>query len=624
MYLDTTYNNNDLIAVKLTEPQQNELIGMAIKKRRTWLQMTQDYRDKALEVRQLYLENRPKAQSYTEPDVASESRSNVRMPLMAQAVDSTLAQQHTGTFPTDEKFYKVHAKNDLTEAKQLLYEDATEKRLQDINFMHKAKMDRMNAMLDGVSCVWHPYLQKKRRKAVYTPKTFLGISLGQPTKTYEEQVYLEATDYIPLNLEDWWLDPTVDDFDNTNFIWRQWVDVEYLKTIKEFKNTKDVKTLKSYMDEGESRLQTNYQYAGFEVAFSDAEKELGKDKAMLFEEWGDFYIDGTHYENHVLIYSNESTFHGLFENPFDHGYKPFSLGAYLPTPGTLMGKSLGRDVVPLVHAYDAFLNSAIDIMNYAAGPIWTYLVSDQALKARFAEGKKVVVGPGDWLPVQSHDSLRPIQTDLQNLQVASMFMQRVKEEVRESTGGVSYATGGISGVDTDRTATEVNTLASGTSTRYQDLIQSYEDAKLKRFLWMWFENDRQFLSEPIEQDDDVITLDDIKQMDLTIEVIGSKTSMSQSRQSTALLGIMNMMPQLFQTQMFKPKADVTEVDLSGMLIQIGRDQGARNIEDYLDTVQTAEQGGGIEEALNELNQANQGGAPIDLRGVGSIAGMGAG
>lgn len=618
MYLETVYSTDDLIRVDLNTDQQNRLIGEAIKKRRNWMEMTSTYRDKALEVRQLYQENRPQAQSFNTPDAAMDGRSNVRMPLMAQAVDATLAQQHTGTFPTDEKFYKAHPQNQLAERYQLLYEDSTEKRLQQLNFIRKAKMDRLNCMLDGVSCVWHPYLRKSRRKAVYIPKTLFGISIGQPKKEYTDQVYLEGTDFIPLNLEDWWVDPTVDDFDECNFIWRRWMDVEYLKTIDEFENKSDIQNLKSYLDESESRLQTNYQYAGFEVAFNNEEKRLGKEQAMLFEEWGDFYIDGEYYENHVLIYSNEATFHGFFENPFDHGYKPFSLGAYIPIPGTLMGKSLGRDVIPLAHAYDAFLNSAIDVMNHAAGPIWTYLTSDKALMTFFGDGK-VTVAPGDAIPVQNHDSLRPIQTDMQNLQVASMFMQRIKEEVRESTGGVPYATGGVSDLDADRTATEVNTLASGTSTRYQDLIQNYEDMKLKRFLWMWFENDRQFMTEPIEDADEVLSLDDIKQIDFDIEVIGSKTAMSQSREANALMGIINMLPQLFQLETFKPKGEFVEVDINGMLTQVGRSQGARNIDEYLEVIQTAEESSGLAEALNGINPINAGGAPIDLAGVDGLA-----
>jgi hypothetical protein len=618
VYLENIYTD-DLKPVKVSSDQGDKLVQESIGRRRTWLDMTRQFRDDALEVRQLYIENRPGGQAFASDEVEAESKSNVRMPIMAQSVDATLAQQHLGTYPTDERFFKADPKTELSKENQLPYEDTVEKRLSLLNFMHKSKMDRMNAMLDGVSTVWHPFCRKTRNRAVYKPRTIFGIPFGKPRKSYVEQVYLEGTDFIPLNLEDWWIDPTVDDFDACNFIWRQWVSVEYLKTIKAYANTEDVTNFSTVSDDADSRLRQNYEMMGFDIDLTEAEDAMSKSMAMLFEEWGDFYIDGELYENHVLIYSNESVFHGLFPNPFDHGYKPFSIGSYVPLPGTLMGKSLGKNIVPLVHAYDAFINGAIDIVNSSAAPVWTYLSSDNALVELFSEGK-MIVEPGRVFPVQSHDSLHMHQGDLSHLNVVDLFMQRIKEVAQESTGGVNYATGGIQDLGPDRTATEVNTLASGTSTRYQDLIQNYEEFKLKRFLWMWFENDRQFLSEPLFAQDEPLTPDMIQQMDFEFEVIGSKTAMSQSKESNALMAIFGMLPQMFQLGNFKVKGDVIEVDVGGMVTQFGRTNGSRNIDDYFNVVMTAEeaeqqQPTGLEEMINGLGQAQPGGSPLDLGGI---------
>lgn len=616
-YLEEIYDDS-LKPVSLSPAQQDELMAQAIQKRQTWLQMTRQYREDALEVRQLYQENRPDGQQFTTKEVELDSKANVRMPLMSQSIDSTLAQQHLGTFPTDERFFKAEPQNELSKEKQIDYEECSEKRMSLINFMHKSKMDRMNGMLDGVAVSWHPFCRKTRERAVYKPRTLFGIAIGKPKKSFEEQVYLEATDFIPLNLEDWWLDPTVDDFDEANFIWRQWVDIEYLKTLDAFENTEDVTPFSTVYDDSDSRLQEMYEQMGFDLILSEPEKAMSRNMAMLFEEWGEFYVDGKFYENHVLIYSNECVYHGLFPNPFDHGYKPFSIASYIPQPGTLMGKSLGKPIVPIVHAYDAFINGAIDIVNSSAAPIWTRLAQDKALEEYFSEGK-VTMSPGLVIPVQSHDSLKAQQTDLSQLNVVDLFMQRIKEVAQECTGGVNYATGGVQDLGPDRTATEVNTLASGTSTRYQDLIQNYEEFKLKRFLWMWFENDRQFMSEPVFVDGEPITPDMIKQMDFEFEVIGSKTAMSQSKEAQALLGILNMLPNLLPLGTFKPKGDITVVDVCGMLQQIGRSQGARNIDDFLEVTITEEeqqqQGGGLEELLNGFGQANPAGPALDLGAI---------
>jgi len=608
---------SDLKPIKLNESQQNELICSAIKKREDWMTMSRPYRQEALRVRQLYQENRPYGQDFENDEVANDSKSNVRMPLMAQCVDSTLAQQHRGTFPTDEDFFTSHAMNELSKENQIAYEDSTEQRLKLINFLHKSKMDRMNAMLDGVSAVWHPYVRKTRQRAVYTQKrNWLGIPQRSLTKEYVDEVMLEGTDFVPINLEDWWIDPTIDDFDDCNFIWRRWVDVNYIKSIKEYKNTKDVTEFNVVYDDSTSRLQQNYRQMGLMPVLNGQEEKMGKDAAMLFEEWGDFWIDEKLYENCVLIYSNECNFHGFFKNPFDHGYKPFSLCPYIPFPGTLFGHSLGKPIVPLVHAYDAFFNSAIDIVNVSAGAVWKYLSTDHALLELFAEGE-VIIEPGRAYPVQNMDNLQKETGDLSHLGVIDTFMQRIKEVAQESTGGVNYATGGIQQLGQDRTATEVNTLASGTSTRYQDLIQSYEENKLKRFLWMWFENDRQFLSDVLKTEDAELDPKTVKQMDFEFEVMGSKTSMSQSKEASALLGIVNMLPKLFQLPTFKPKQDVTEVDINGMIQQIGRAQGARNINDYMKVVVTAEevqqqQPSPLEAMLNGYQQNPAGGSPVDL------------
>ena len=603
----------DAESVNLSEDQKQQLVAESLSKRLAWLDMTRQYREDAIEVRQLYLENRPDSQQFTTPDSEMDSKSRVRLPVVAQSVDSTLAQQHLGTFPTDERFFKTIPLNDLSKEKQIIYEDSVEKRLSLVNFIHNTKMDRMNAMLDGVSVAWHPYVKKNRRRAVYKPRMVFGIPIGKPRKSYVDEAYIEGTGFIPLSLEDWWIDPTVDDFDEACLIWRRWIPVDALKGNKDFENTEDVTPYGTALDDGDSRIRENYDLMGFDVDLSKEEQQLGRELAMLFEEWGDFYIDGELYENHVLVYSNDSLFHGFYPNPFDHGRKPFSITPYIPVPGTLMGKSLGKDIVPLAHAYDAFLNGAIDVVNSAAGPVWTYLTSDDALVQMFGDGKKVVE-PGMVFPVMSHDSLKPYMADLANLNVVGQLMQKVKEEIRETTGGVPYATGGLSGADQDRTATEVNTLASGTSTRYQDLIQNYEENKLKPYLWMWFENDRQFKEEPILSDGDVVTADMLKQMDLEFEVIGSKTAMSQSREGEALMWLINTIPNLLSLGVFQLKQDMSLIDAAGVVKQLGRSQGLRNIDDYLETVMTQEemeQGGGnpLEELLNGLGQVDPTGAP---------------
>ena len=610
-------------SIKLTDAQKRQLIADSIQRRDDWSTMSQTYRDNALEVRQLYSENRPAKQNYAKPDDAKQSSSNLRLPAIAQAVDGTHAQQHLATFPADERFFKAKPLNSEAKAGQVAYEEHIDNRLERVNFITKAGKDRLNLMLDGVSAVWHPFVRKEQKKTTYEPrKKWWFIIPGAPVKKVVDKVVLEMTDFVPLGMQDWWIDPTVDDLDDTNFIWRRWLPVNEIKEIDGFENTDEVDTYAAAAapsDTEQSRVESMYQYIGIQWALGENEKTIAKHNAMLVEDWGDFYVDGECYENHVLIYSNDCNFHYFGENPYDHKMKPFTVTPYLPQSGTLFGKSLGHDIVPLAHAYDTFMNQVVDIVSTDGNPIWTYLTSDSALRQFFKDGK-TAISPGMHIPCQNHDSLRKHDSNLQHLGAIAQFMQRCKDEIRESTGGVAYATGGIGEMDTNRTATEVNRLASGTNTRYQALILNYEQTRLKPYLYMLYENDRQFMSETVFVGDanEPLTPMQLKQSEYDFNVLGSKALVVQNREAQGIQQLITLIPQLLQTGTFKIKADLVEMDLLALVLQMGRIGGVRNINDVFEVVKTSEEmqqeqpgpqlGGDLQQLLGGMNGPQQIGA----------------
>lgn len=608
---------------KLDIVAKGELVANAVTDWHTWTNMIQDLRDRSVESRQLYCENRPDHIHYDSPDDASKSLSRVRRPVLAQAVDSVVSQQHLASYPADEGFFTIKPRNQEAKESMALYENHCEKRLSEVDFIINTLKDRKNLMLDGTSCVWHPFIRESELKTSYVPKTFLGIKLpGKPRKVKKEQVTLEATAFIPLNFEDWRVDPLMDNFKEAGFMWRRWVSVDDIKDIDAFENTENIGSFKATWDDSESNKDENYRNMGINPTFEE-DCPLADNMVLLYERWGDFHVDDELYTNHVLIFSNDHNFHYFGPNPYDHQRKPFSVTPYIEMPGTMYGKSLAQDIIPLCHALDTLLNQAIDIIGRTGNPTATYLVTDTAINEYFADGEVALV-PGELIPVQSHDSIRPLTWDLRAIEQVEAIMQRLKEEIRESTGGVAYATGGMSEIDTERTATETSILAQGTSTRNQLLIQTYEENRLKPFMNMSIENDRQFMTQEVFIEDEMkpITPNMVKMMEMGVDITGSKSIMNRAKEIQDYNNILqNYVPGLIQNGLAQTNGDTLILNIPEMWKRLLNMSGMRDIDNLVE-VQTAQeqqemmpqapQLGALPGGLSGIQQALVGQAPRDL------------
>lgn len=576
--------------VKLDVSEQGQLVSNAVSCWHDWTEAIQVKRDLALEAFQMYLQNRPDVLEYDSPDDALGSSSRVRRPVLAQAVDSTLAQMHLASFPSDERFYKARPRNQEAEDNSKFYEKHVERRLSNVDFLVNVYKDRLNAVLTGVSASWHPFIRETVPKIIYEYPSFMGvrIPIAKPRKRKVESVAFEGTAFIPLQFEDWRADPLADTFKEADFIWRRWVPVEQLKAIKAFVNRDQIAPY-CPSDQSDTDKDSYYDYQGVRRTYLKMDN-LSRNNALLYEQWGDFYIEGKHYHNHVLIFSNDAHFHYFGPNPYDHGLKPFTVTPYIPVGGTLYGKSQAQDIIPLCHALDAFINQAIDCLSVTAKPTFTWLTDDTALQEYFGEGK-VSMTAGEGIPVQSHDAIQPIVWDRQAVQEVVSLMQQVKEEIRESTGGVPYTTGGVSQDDQQRTLGEVNILASGTNTRFQLLIQQYEENKLKPYLQMIFENDRQFMTEPAFVDDEVKPLlpEDVKMMDLTFDVTGSRTVMNRAKETQELDTMIAALPAWLQSGFIVPNGDILKVNIPELLKRAANYRNIRDLDNVLEVVSPEEQ-----------------------------------
>lgn len=607
--------------VKLDAALRDELVVQSNKRWQNWTDMIQSIRDRAMEANQLYLENRPDALDFEKPDDATGSR--IRRPVLAQAIDSTLAQQHLSSYPSDERFFKARPRNQLTKDRIDVYEKHVEKRLSLIDFMLNSLKDRKNKMLAGASVAWHPFMYEEEMKTSYEyPKVF-GIRIpGKPKRTRKQVRTFEGTGFIPLHFEDWRVDPTIDNLKEANFIWRRWIPVEELKAVEGLENTAEIKSYSGVWDQSSSNKNTYYEDMGIQRTWTDLDSSLCE-HALLYEEWGDFYIEDEYYPNHVLIYSNDATFHYFGPNPYDHQLKPFTVAPYIPLAGTLYGKSIAQDIIPLCHAMDTMLNQQLDAFSIVSSVPFTYLIEDNAVTEFFGDGP-VSLRPGEGIPVQQHESLRPIQWPMDAINLSEGAQQRLKEEIRESTGGVPYATGGVSEMDQERTATETSILASGTNTRFQMNIQIYEEQVLKPYLEMIFANDRQYMTQAAFVDDEPEPLlpDTVKMMELSFDVTGSRSVMNRSKEMQEMDTIIAALPGWIQSGLVVPNGDKLQVNIPEMLKRrVGLNSSFRDLDNFSEVItleaQQAEQpmNLGVMNGPEAIPQIAAGGTPPAMPGV---------
>ena len=194
------------------------------------------------------------------------------------------------------------------------------------------------------------------------------------------------------------------------------------------------------------------------------------------------------------------------------------------------------------------------------------------------------MSPGMMIPTSLQGgSIYQVPRDYSALPILDSLMRMIKEEMRETIGGLPYATGGMSNQDQQRTATETTALVSGTSTRFQRMIQSYEKNKLYHFLKMDTANDKQFMDEAIWVNDNNSPLspDIIRLADVDYDVSGSRSIMMRNEESQALSGfVMNILPTLVQAGIAQLEGGQLIVDAPSLALEMMKSQRMKNVDTY--------------------------------------------
>lgn len=555
----------DAEMVKLDEDDQRLLVDSAVKEWMTFTDLIDGKLEQSAENWQAYCENRPADTGLTEPDDAESSHASVRTGLLPATLDGMHAQLCLAAYPAGTQFSEPKPRNLLSKRNKQNYERLCQLNAQKLNQLVYAYQDIKQLLLDGTSAVWHPWVQLAKKKPVYKGSSGLidpndpdmddldELLQGDVQKSYRDYVEAEGTGFYPLALDDWRANPTVDNMDDTPFLWRRWVYPEDIKENEHWVNTEDVVPYKNLLFDDTyivekleyQDIDGTQQYHSHLMGKGDDDGVYPDGMVCLFERWGDFYLNGKLYRNHILVYSNDRTLHWFGPNYYDHQEKPFSISPFISIPGSLYGKTSITDAIPMMHAVDTLVNQALDIISVTANAPNLYNPGDAALQAYIQ--KHQTIRPGAFIPSNNPAAVVPLRGDLAGLQVINSSMTQLGEFMRNVTGGVPYATGGITQSE-QRTLGEVEILASATNSRFQSTLQTYERYRLQRFVLQEFENYRQYMSEEVEvtEEGKKITPNVMKLLDFDFDITGSRTVLNKSRSLQDIRDALALFPSMVQ------------------------------------------------------------------------------
>lgn len=565
-------------APKLSDDDKQSLVDQAVNEWMMYTDQIQEKLNQSAENWQAYLQNTPATTGLNRAENGGSRGANVRTGKMASTIDGMHAQLCLAAFPSGTQFKEPKPRNKIAEKFKQEYERLTQDSAQKLDLLINAYDDVKQLILDGTSACWHPFIRIEKRKASYMfmdgmidenddLDDYAEMADEAISKVYRDTVEVEGTGFYPIVLEDWRIDPTVDSLDKTCFLWRRWVYVEDLEEHEDFENTEEVVPYRQLVADEDYRL-TKLQYHGIDgvieynshmMGAGESEDAYPANMVCLMEKWGDFYIDGTLYRNHVLIFSNDRTYHYFGPNPYDHQQKPFSVAPFISVPGTLIGKTSITDAIPLLHALDTAMCQALDIMSSNADGAHWYNANDKAVLEWVQQGGEV--GPGMLIPALSPNPITPLVANLQGIGALDSLMSRVNEMISDTTGGVPYATGGMQNAN-DKTLGEVEILASATNSRFQAALQVYEKYRLQRFVLQEFENYRQYMSEPVRIDEEgrQLTPAVVKMMDFDFEITGSRSVLNKTRSLNDMKEALAMIPAVIQSGSATLKRSGKQID----------------------------------------------------------------
>ena len=326
----------------------------------------------------------------------------------------------------------------------------------------------------------------------------------------------------------------------------------------------------------------------YSIGLTEAE---GKHNVLLMLRYDDFVIDGVVYENHVALVANDVELLWFAPNPYDHGKKPYIVTPYIPVPGSIYGKSLIADALSSADAIDEAIAHILDVMSWAASPVFLKNIQDEAVKAQ----GEIRIEPGLHIPVTRPDAYSQLPINIANLGVLSNLIQVLESNIRETTGASPLFTGDDYSGRGNITAFQVSAHLQGSNNRFQALMSFFNNATLEPFMRMKWFNDQQFLSQSyaISGFDRKLHPDVIKQMEVSWNITAGTATVQRNQELTNMKALIDMMPVLLQNGLVQLKEGQLELDHKTFLKRFFVKAGLPEIDTFLRTVDSIQNTNGL-------------------------------
>jgi hypothetical protein len=422
------------------------------------------------------------------------SGSTTNVPEPFKAVESIVPRLKEALFPSSE-WFRVGLMEDGVGDPEAIRVLLTEQ-LRDAKFDYNFTLFLRSMCIMGTAFAKCPYVTEMR-KFFMNERSMVDVQSGRETVSRREgplekrefKVDRSRTEFLPLDIFDFYSDPRYDDLSmapgngDVSIHNREYV----LKNLKE--GIYAGITEKELDELG--RRQANSIISGGDLRYTaiDASemKRDPKDDIKVLEWWGLFDPkgDGERVECVISLLNQERCVR-VQENRLWHQRRPYLREPYTPIQGQLYGLGLIEPIVWLCQD----LNDMRNTVNAAAA-----LVANPMLKVgddANVEDEQITASPGKILRCSDVTQVQVLaEPDMTG--VARMSEVAAKQDINETLGTTRLGYGGETG--SQETATATFTRARESNSRIKEVIKNIAYDVLAPFLEMAHYNNHQFMNE---------------------------------------------------------------------------------------------------------------------------------
>jgi hypothetical protein len=458
----------------------------------------------------------------------------IARPIIFQAVENLHATMMSQLFPKSGQFFHVmgQSKEDHEHAETV--ERLLRYKLNTQGFQASFSLFLKEMLITGTAVMMMPWYCTHVKRQRVAPIKRLGITVG--TEVYEEEVLKEqGPRFEVLNPLDVYIDDTL----------HQWQEGTLMRKL--YKKTHQVLKEGRYQNH-EALKQHLHRWRELpEIRESQQGVAFEETPITLVEVWGDIWLNGVQYKQHVAVYVEETNTLLRFEaHGLEMQYPPFVVASLNPMPHQGYGIGVVEKSLGLQQAINTLTNQKLDILNLCINTPFTYLLNDEVF-----DPKTLNYRAGALIPVKNHDTLRPLPLVAQNMSLAFQEIDDLKVEVLETTGSLRLMTGALEGSNQPaRTATEVNTLTQNAHRKYDGVLMQLEQGCLEPMLnmayqlckqfWVYAEESREVTNTSLHPDFYTWNPSVLQQSCCDVKVTGSRGALKEEQELEGLLFLLKL------------------------------------------------------------------------------------